>query len=799
MKYSVSWLNELAGTNLSASDMAELFVKHSFEVDGVEKIGGVPEGVVVGKILEVSPHPNADKLQCTKVTIDPKEEEVLDIVCGAKNIAPGDVVPVATIGTKLGEGFEIKKSKIRGEVSEGMLCAEDELGLGKDHGGILQLGKETPIGSPLSDIYGKGDWVIDLDILASRGRDALSHVGIARELRAIVKSKKKKENIDAKYQIANSLHSIAENIHISIKDSNLCKRYMGVLLENVDNTAKTPEWMTARLRSCGMKNVNVATDITNYVMLETGQPMHAFDFEKIKGESPTFSLGVRHAKAGEKLTLLDGKELKLDEKDIVIAGEGGALALAGVMGGKASVTSSETTQIFLESAWFDPVLIRKTRIRHKLVTESAYRFERDVDPEGVSPASARAVELLAEYAGARVVGMRDEYLEKEKAVSVKVPLAEVKSLLGVEIPLQEIREILERLSFLVEEKGEYFVVSVPSFRKDIRTQEDIIEEIGRVYGYDRVEPQALMATVEVPEKSPMHDMILRMKTWFTDWGWDEVLTYSFYGEEVMQEFALEKEKHFSLENPLSPELAFFRVSLLPHVLGVVGENSRRFDDVRVFEVGKVYEKGENGEVREKRECVVALSKNKEKMSFLEAKGFVSAFLERLLGESGTYEEMNERHAKTFLHPTQSARIFVSHEEVGYIGMIHPFFAKKKRLPRKTIVVAFSIDTLVALQEEQLHCTYAHLDRFPWVSRDISLEITKTLPAGEIEACIRESAGEYLRSLELFDVYEKESAKKLAYHLAFGSNDHTLSGKEVDEIRETLFVALEQKYGAKIMR
>ena len=789
MKYSVSWLNELAGTQLSVDEMADRFTRRSFEVEEIIRGNSVPEGVFVGKILEVFKHPNADNLSLTKVTIDPEEKMVLDIVCGAKNIAVGDIVPVATVGTKLGENFVIQEAKIRGEFSRGMICAEDELGLGKDHSGILHLPKDLTLGTPLSEIFPKADDVIDLDILASRGHDALSHIGIARELIAI-------ENTNTKLNLSRyEISEVNQEMNIEVEDERMCPRYMGALIEGIDNTVKTPDWLVSRLTLCGVGSINVVTDITNYVMLELGQPMHAFDFSKIKDKSPEFSLNVRKAKKGEKLELLDGKMIELDINDIVIASKDTALALAGIMGGIESATDNATSSVFLESACFEPHTIRSSRMRHKIVTESSYRFERDIDPNLAEIALARALELFREILGVEGVCVSNRYAQKTLPWEVEVAFSEVRKLLGTSIENGEILDIVRRLDFGVkEEDKETFFVTIPTIRRDIRTQEDVIEEIGRMYGYENVEPLPLEVPLQASQSMKTRDFVYSIKENFVDFGYDELFTYSFYGQYVIDMLSLDADAHFSLKNPLNEDQKYFRTRLLPNLLKATAKVDRRFEDIRLFEMGSLYERGELGQV-ERFDGIAVVSSTRKKVSIkeklFETKGDIEALLKKLIGEKPLFEAIDKEERIEVFHPTQTMDISLGGVIVGFLGTLHPFVAKKLKLPKTTIVGFLNRKALEMLWEDRDY-TYKTISPFPWVFRDISLNVGKDIRAQEVEEIIEEGGGEVLRLVEIFDIYEKDGEKSFAYHLAFGSDEKTLSGEFVDNLIENIHKTLQEK-------
>ncbi|QQS61598.1 MAG: phenylalanine--tRNA ligase subunit beta [Candidatus Moraniibacteriota bacterium] len=793
MKYSVSWLNELAMTNITVEQMAELFTRHSFEVESIEKNPGMHEGVIVGKILEISSHPNADTLQLTKVALDQQEKTILSIVCGAHNISIGDSVPVATIGTELPHGLCIKKSKIRGIESEGMLCAEDELGLGEDHSGIFLLDKTIPLGTKLCDIFEKGDDSIELDILASRGHDALSHIGVARELSCILKTTLRFDN--EKYE----LPSISEkNISVEIENKERCNRYIGALLYEIKNDTPTPSWMQSRLSICGIKSINIATDITNYVMLETGQPLHAFD-AKISGSS----LFVRNAKEGESLELLDGSKKELSQNDIVIANKTEILALAGIMGGKNSATDENTTSVFLEGAWFHPVSIRKSRIFHKLDTESSYRFERDIDPNGASIAVSRALELFKEYAGAKIMGVCDKYPQVSLSKTVELQIAQVERLLGIKKEKEEIRKILLSLGFSLEEKTkEIFLVHIPTRRRDISHEEDLIEEIGRIYGYEKIDAVAPKVSLQIGERNTSLKLKRHIEDICISMGYDEIKTYSFYSQKTAKTFLLPEENHFSLANPMSPDQELFRSDILVNMMRSLRENIRRFDTLSLFEAGKVYTKKSDSSVCEIFQFGMISSTTKKEENarrFFVLKGDIQALSQKLFFSETEFESLKKNEGGSYFHPSQSAKVQIFGKTIGYVGMIHPYLAKLWKIPVSTSLARFDFDSIFKCREN-VQEKYSPLDKFPGVMRDISLLVTSPkITAKIIQETIQKSAKKLLRSLELFDLYESKEGKSMAYHLVFGSVDRTLSGKEVDAVREILFEDLEKLSGVKVKK
>lgn len=808
MRYSVNWLNELAGTQLLPKEMADLFTRHSFEVDGLEESSAISQGVVTGRILEVTPHPNADKLSLTKVTIDPEEKETLRIVCGAKNITSGDIVPVATVGTTLPNGITIKESAIRGEVSQGMLCAEDELGLGKDHNGILHLDPKTPLGIPFSSIVGTGDAILELSILSSRGHDALSHIGIAREISAM-------KNLSLNFSLRGYSTEKSENVQIEVKEK--CSRYVGVRLTNIRNS-QSPKWMQERLLLCGMRPVNAVVDITNYVMLETGQPLHAFDIQKIthnpqptnkdsndkkQGADNTIRIIVRNAQEGEKMTLLDESEIELTVEDTVIASQEKVLALAGVMGGRDSGTDGSTTDVFLEAACFDAMSVRRSRVRHRINTESSYRFERDIDPNMAIIGSSRAVELLQELCGARLVSGVDVYPEPVTPWVVDLDVSYVEKLLGESISQEGIASILGSLGMQVgardkqqesnERKQPVLCVTIPTFRRDLHTQEDLIEEIGRLYGYEKIAPVAPLVLLESPALDKKRIFEQKVKDAFVVIGCDEILSYSFYRQKTAEIFGFPSKEHFALENPMNPEQQLFQMNLLPNVLEKLRENLRYSDEVRIFEVSKVYKKGnETGKVCETK-AVVALESGGDEV-FVSLKGRIETMFTLLGIEGVSYQVLDAKD--TYLHRTRSAEVIVGGRCIARIGEVSPFILRKMKVKKR--VALFEADLSELYDVMSLTQKYKSLPKFPYVCRDMSLIVPKEVSAGEVSDTLKHSIGLFLKEIELFDVYEKEGTKSLAYHLAFGDETRTLTKDEVEGMFQECLTTLE-KIGVKLKK
>jgi len=638
MKYSYNWLKELTKTEKSPEELAQMVMLKGFELEGKEILAKRFDKFVVGEILEIKRHPNADKLQLAKVDIG---NDKLDVVCGAFNIKVGDKVPVAMIGAIIPQKkIKIARTEIRGVESNGMLCAEDELGLGKDHSGIMILDKKEEPGKPLAKVLGLDDEILEFDVLPNRAHDCLSYNGMANEICVMEDRKFKIQNFQPKIsQLGAEKFKIATQnsklLNIEIKDKKLCPRYMGAVMSGV-KISSSPKWMQNRLIASGMEPINNIVDITNYVMLEIGNPLHAFDFKKIKSKSQIAdnknksSIIIRKAKEGEELELLDETFLKLSKNDLVIADEEKVLALAGVKGGKYSGISNETSTIILESANFNAYSIRKTRQRHSLLTEAQTRFEKNISPILAEKALFRAVELFKKYAGAKLEEVKDENYYKNKKEIVALELRKAERLLGEKISESEASDILQKLGFGLEEKDEDRIFfSVPYWRLDIEGEEDLFEEIGRIIGYDKIEEKNMQAGIEAPTENKLRNFEWKLKELMVGLGFDEVINYSFYGEKEIKAFDIEG-KHLELENPLVEDQVFLKKTLLPYLAKNIELNQKNFNQFAIFEIGKAYFIGNGNMPDEKLKLTGAVFlKEKKNEIFYDIKGRLESLIETL--------------------------------------------------------------------------------------------------------------------------------------------------------------------------
>jgi len=810
MKYSYNWLKELSGTKRTAQQIADDITMRAFEVESVEKAGKDFAGVIVGKILEIKKHPNADKLQLVKVDIG---EKVLKVVCGAHNISVGDHVPVATVGTDLGGGFVIKEAEIRGEKSFGMLCAEDELGLGNDHSGIMLLSKKTKIGIPFSDTLEDSDQVLEIKVLPDRSHDALSHVGMAREIAAL-----EGKRLEYDYEGLKLPNKKAKNLSIKIEDSKLCPRYIGAIMENIE-VKDSPQWLKSRLEACGIRPINNVVDATNYVMLELGQPLHAFDFgritkaERIKNE--LVRINIRRAKKGEKITLLDGGVKELVSDDIVIANEKHALALAGVMGGEDSGINEKTTKIVLEAANFDAVSIRKTRTRLNILTDAAYRFEKSIDPNLAEKAMVRVIEILQHIADGELEGVLDVYPKKVKPWTVKLDLDYMDRLLGTVVPRDKAKNILESLGMRAKKSGKNILITeIPTFRIDALTQEDLIDDIGRIYGYDKVPVIAPMVSVQAARANENRIFEREVKKILVGREFSEVYNYSFYGAEDARRARLAKMVHLELENQMNPEQALMRVSLIPAILKNVRENLKYHKDLHIFEIGRIYpDKGATlpeektmltGAVVPLKKTAKELKQDKRHTSvFYEAKGYAQFLLERLGIDDFYFDTFDAKSldlTDSLWHDGRTAAIKIegSGQVVGFVGEVDSAVAAGFGIEEKVGIFEFDMAALQEIAEQERE--YEPIRKYPIVTRDISLISSQSVRVDEILSTIQAAGGEMILDTDLFDIFDfADGSTSYAFHILIGANDRTLTSSEIDSVMEKIITKLNKELGIEIRK
>ena len=776
MRYSYNKLVELSGTKKSAEELSKLFLTRAFEVEGVESFKHSLESVVIGLVLEAEKHPNADKLKVTRVDTG---DMVRQIVCGAPNVDKGQKVVVALPGAKLPGNVEIQETEIRGEASQGMICSERELGFGEKHEGILVLPDDAPIGTSFAEYSGLSDFILDLKILPDRGADALSYRGLAREIGALEGRNLSFEN--------EPLDKYPKNpIEIEIA-SEKCSRYAGFLFENVQQGTSPLSLQSFLLRN-DVRSISAPVDITNFFLLEYGQPMHAFDADMIEGK-----VIIRQAKTGEQLQLLSGDMISLDIEDLVIADEKKALALAGVMGGMYSAITEKTTRVFLEIAIFDAVSVRRTRVRHNLSTDASYRYERGLDAHISSDTFALSAKLFREYCGATVVGFTDVYPSPLEPKTIVLPYGLTERMLGVPIEKDFIRSCLEAFGCDVQAEKESFVITVPTRRIDLEDEWNLVEEIGRTFGYENIPVTAPTFELSLPEENQAKRFERKMKEYLSSAGFDEMMTYSFYGTSDAEKYSLDLKNHLTLINPLSPELSLLRPSVLLTALIKAKDNLRYFDSFRYFEYGSAYTRDEKTFVNEEKQLTLVVADAKNENPFALLKGKVVSLLDFTHQRNISFQAVAQK--ETLWHPSRSAHIISDGNVIGTIGEISPRVLAKFGVKRRIACALFSAKDLSSSFASAVEAQ--PLPKFPYAVRDISLTFPHKVTVGEFEQLLLESGAPLLRHFELFDIYEQGEEKSLAFHLSFGADDRTLSGEEIEGIFDRIVALADERFEARL--
>ncbi|AAO10745.1 phenylalanine--tRNA ligase subunit beta [Vibrio vulnificus] len=793
MKFSESWLREWVNPAVTTDELTHQITMAGLEVDDVLPVAGTFNGVKVGHVVECGQHPDADKLRVTKVDVG--EEELLDIVCGAANCRQGLKVAVATVGAVLPGDFKIKKAKLRGQPSHGMLCSFTELGIDVESDGIMELAIDAPIGMDFRDFLALNDVTVDVDLTSNRA-DCFSIRGMAREVGVLNRADVTEPSV------APVAPSIDDTVAIEVKAPAACPRYLGRVVKNVNVQAKTPLWMQEKLRRCGIRSIDPVVDITNFVLLEQGQPMHAFDLAKIDG-----GIVVRLAEQGEKITLLDGSEAELNADTLVVADHNKALAIAGIFGGEESGVTSETKDVLLECAFFAPDHIRGRARSYGLHTDSSMRFERGVDYALQVSAMERATALLVEICGGEVAPVVAVESEAELPKPNKVALRRTKldNLLGHHIADSDVVEILERLGMTVETTAEGWVAVAPTWRFDIAIEQDLVEEVGRIYGYDNIPNQNPAAALKMHDHQEANIPLKRVRDLLVDRGYHEAITYSFV-EPEQQKLVVPGVDALILPNPISAEMSAMRLGLIQGLLNTVVHNQKRQQPrVRLFEYGLRFipcDTAENGMRQEPMLAgVIAGTRSEEHwnidtntVDFFDLKGDVEAILE-LSANDKAYSFVAAKHPA--LHPGQSAAIVVDGKEIGVIGTVHPELERKFGLNGRTIV--FEIEWS-AINRKVIPEAVA-LSKFPANRRDIAVVVDEAVASGDIVNACLEVGGEFLKAAKLFDVYVgkgvEEGKKSLAIALTLQSNERTLEDADIAGAVDAIVTHVSEKFGASL--
>jgi len=794
MKFSENWLRELVNPATDTQGIADQITMAGLEVDEVLPVAGQFSGVVVGEILSAEPHPNADKLQVCQVS---DGTEQFQVVCGAPNARAGLKTAFAKVGAVLGgpdgKDFKIKKAKLRQVESFGMLCAEDELNISEDHGGIMELAADAPVGTDLREYLDLNDHIIDVDLTPNRG-DCLSIAGLAREVGVL--NKAQVTYVD----VAPVAPSIDDTLAITLEDPEGCPRYQGRVIRNVDMSAATPLWMVEKLRRCGIRSIDPVVDVTNYVLLELGQPMHAFDMSKLSG-----GIVVRKAKQGEKLTLLDGNEAELNDKTLVIADSEKAVAMAGIFGGETTGVTAESKDIFLECAYFNPITIAGRARSYGLHTDASHRYERGVDWQLQRKATERATQLLLDIVGGEAGPVTEAVSEENLPTSstVKLRQSKVNQVLAFEMPAAEIEEILTRLGMEIEQSGEgEWTIAVPSYRFDISIEADLIEELARVYGYNNLPVKVPTAELNMIANDESKVGIKDVRRQLIASGYQEAITYSFIEKGLAAQFD-DKHEAKALANPISAEMAVMRTTIWPGLVKALQYNQNRQQGrVRLFETGQRFLPEGDQLIQEN--VIAGLicgprqaegwTADSATVDFFDIKGDVEALL-ALGGCPDQFSFAAERHVA--LHPGQSAAIQRNGETVGYMGALHPELIKSLGLNGPVFLFEIS---QAAVLDGQLP-RFGSLSKFPESRRDLALLVDENIGFESIRAVAKEQGGEFLKAVTLFDVYQGKGVepgqKSLALGLTLQHPSRTLNDEEVNEVIDFVVSALKKQYGATL--
>lgn len=796
MNVTLNWLKTYIDFEFSPGELADRLTMLGIEVEAIKQLGTGLDGVVVGRVDAVGPHPNADKLVLCQVDVG--EAESLQIVCGAPNVREGMFAPVATIGATLPIGLTIKSAKLRGEVSQGMLCSEKELGLSEDAAGLMELSTDVSLGTLLTEALGLDDVMFELEITPNRP-DCLSLIGVAREVRAETGNPLKLPSVD----LRKSDTDIRELTSVTIDAPDLCPRYAARVIQGV-KVGESPTWLQQRLESVGVGVINNIVDITNFVLMEYGQPLHAFDYHKLDENR----IVVRRASDGEQLITLDEVDRELTTDMLVIADAEKPVALAGIMGGYDSEITETTCDVLLESAYFNPSSVRATAKALGINTEASYRFERGADPGAVLAALDRAAQLIAELAGGTVCkGIVDVYPGEKPLREIQIRPDRVNFVLGTEIEAAEMEQILSRLGFDVEASGSAYQVTIPTFRSDITREIDLIEEIARVYGYDNIPTTLPKGDIPVPAPDPKVEVRRRLKRFLLAAGMMEAVNYSFCDPNCFEKIRLVSDSPVRdavpLRNPLSPEMSLLRTTLIPGLLENTQHNrNHQINTIRLFEIGSVFVRDGDQKEPERIAGILAgqigdgiYGNPYRSPDFFDIKGLVEGILE----VCGITEYTLQKTDMPTFHPGRNAEVLLGEMSVGTFGEVHPEVLENYDLPYKAYLFEFDLEALV--NAAVFAKRFEPISIYPKVERDLAIVVDKAVLSNMPIELIYTTGGEWVESVRLFDVYEGEQVpegkKSLAYAIVYHSANETLTDKAVNALHDKVVIRLNQELGAEL--
>ncbi|MFW0073044.1 MAG: phenylalanine--tRNA ligase subunit beta [Coxiella-like endosymbiont] len=788
MKLSEAWLREWVNPPISTEQLAEQLTMSGLEVSSVQPVAHPFEKVVIGEVILKEKHPNADRLFFCRVNVG--ESEPLEIVCGAPNVRVGLKVAVVLVGGRVGD-LKIKKTKLRGLPSNGMICSERELGLFLDSTGIMELPSDAPIGKDIREYLQLNDHIIEIELTPNRG-DCASLRGIARELSAI------NQFLLRTPELITISPTINEVFPVSVEAKKACPRYVGRIIRDISSRVSTPLWMRERLRRSGLHSIHPVVDVTNYVMLELGQPIHAFDWDRLSG-----GIEVRFAKANEKIILIGETEVKLNKRTLIIADNTRPKAIAGIIGSSDSAVNKKTKHIFLESAYFSPSNIALTARRCGMYTNSSYRFERGVDFELQTFAMERASKLLLSIVGGKagpiVEKCTNETLPEISILTLR--RERIKNLLGIKINDEEIQRILQFLGMTVVENKEGWQVTAPSYRFDITQEADLIEELVRIKGYEQIPPTSMKCVLTMSPVPETHVSVARIRRLMVDRGYHEVITYSFVNNDL-QSMLNPDVVALRLANPITHDMDVMRNSLWPGLVSVLKYNqSRQVQRVRLFEIGRCFltEEGEERQITKLGGLLAGnvhslqWGKRERLVDFYDLKGDVGALFSLTRAD---FHFMRGKHLA--LHPGQCAAVYREDRCFGYLGALHPTLVREFDLTTTPYLFEIELEAI----ETAILPQYEALSKFPAIRRDIAVVVNRDMEATSIEKEIAKTAGQLLITTEIFDIYEdpkhiKFGKKSVALGLTFQDPRRTLTDEEINQVIERVVVRLQYKFNAKL--
>lgn len=795
MKISLNWLKEFVDFKLSAKELAEKISMSLVEVEEIIDFEKLYKGVIVGEIKEIKKHPNTDKLSMARVLIGKK---TIQIIFGGLNLRVSNKLPIALAGAVLPTGLEVKKTQIRGIESEGMIASNKELGLDYAEDEITFFGNNVKTGISVVKILGMHDIVLNLDVLSNRP-DLFSHFGVAKEVGAILRKKIKAPKIKA---IEAADKKINDLLEIEVKDKDLCPRYQARVIAEV-KVGESPFWLKNRLMVLGIRPVNNVVDITNYVMMELGQPLHAFDFNKIesikisnlKSQIPPKKIIIRRAKRGEEIVTLDEKERKLTKDILVIADVQKPIAVAGVIGGKDTEVEDETKTVILESANFYWAAIRQASRILGVRTEAVNRFEKNLDHNLTDIALDRAAQMISQIAKGKILQEKiDKNYAKDAPKTVELRIPRLNKFLGQNISSQKIRQILASLGMEIFLKDEKIIAKIPSFRKDINEEADLIEEIARLSGYDRIPTTSPVGEVVPPPKNLDYETENRIKDIFKGLWVTEISSYTFVGEELLRKFGQKTAGFYQLQNPLSPEHTYLRKNLIFSMVEVAESNAKNFEEFSIFEIARVFGEGKSKFPKEKRMVSILVYHKME--PFYKLKGILEGLFEELGIKNISFGQL--KNHSDYWHPQRTANILVNGISIGKIGELHPEVWERFDFKNRVAVSEIDFSELVKRQEIKI---FTPISKFPKIVLDMAVVVNEKLQEADIRREIVKAGKGLVESIKLFDVYRGAQIgtlkKSLAYHITYQSKQKTLTDEEANSIHQAIIKVFSLKFNAKI--